>query len=119
VESIKLKNLCWVGVLAASFGFGQGSFDADWKRFTHTLSKPDLYRLLWDLPKGGDLHNHHEYSIPMTFWLAGAAQRGYLTRARPGCGETLQWTVLRSDSVQKLAARVRPLAHRKYPWSGD
>jgi len=77
---------------------------------THALSRPDLYRLLWDLPKGGDLHNHHEYSIPMAFWLDGGIKRGYLVRAGKGCGGILQWTVLRDDSVKKL----EPCAQRDF-----
>lgn len=81
------------------------SFETTWKRLKATLSSEDLYRLLWALPKGGDLHNHHEYSIPMTFWQEGAARRGYLIRTRIGaCGEKepIQWLALRLDSVAKL-----------------
>ena len=84
--------------------FSQSAFDAQWTGMTHKLSHSDLYRLVWDLPKGGDLHNHHEYSVPMTFWLDGAGKRGYFVRYRKGCGDTLQWTVLRQDSLRRLEA---------------
>jgi adenosine deaminase CECR1 len=39
----------------------------------------------------------------MTFWLEQAGKGDYQTRVRQGCGEVLQWTVLRTDSVRKLA----------------
>jgi adenosine deaminase CECR1 len=82
-------------------------FEPHWRHLKSTLSNEDLYRLLWALPKGGDLHNHHEYSIPVSFWLEGAARYGYLTRTKLStCGESeaLQWLTLRPDSVKKLSA---------------
>lgn len=91
-------------MLTAGLCAGQSPFEARWKFLTQSLSKADLYRLLWGVPKGGDIHNHHEYSVPMTFWLERAAKGDYQTRVRPGCGETLPWTVLRSDSVAALPA---------------
>jgi adenosine deaminase CECR1 len=111
-------------ILLSGLCFAQTPFDAQWKRLTHSLPKPDLYRLLLDLPKGGDLHNHHEYSVPMTFWLERGSQHGFLTRVRPGCGETLQWTALHPDSVRKLPpceqsdfVPMRSLtAHQKRAW---
>lgn len=69
------------------------------------LSSEDLYRLLWDLPKGGDIHNHHEYSIPMSFWVDRAGERGYLTRFRVSpCGDDdpIEWLSLRKESVARL-----------------
>ncbi|MGJ5816999.1 adenosine deaminase family protein [Paludibaculum fermentans] len=85
-------------------------FEPHWQRLKSTLSNDNLYRLMWALPKGGDLHNHHEYSIPMSFWLDAAARHNYLTRTNvSNCGEseTLQWLTLRPDSVQKLPPCVR------------
>ncbi|MGC4054951.1 MAG: hypothetical protein QM757_39420 [Paludibaculum sp.] len=82
-------------------------FEPHWRTLKSSLSNDDLYRLMWALPKGGDLHNHHEYSIPMSFWLEGAARGGYLTRVKiSNCdeSETLQWLTLRPDSVKKLPA---------------
>ncbi len=35
-------------------------------------SQNELYRLLFELPKGGDLHLHINLSIPAESWLAGA-----------------------------------------------
>lgn len=92
------------------------SFGQHWERWQAELSNEDLYRLLWALPKGGDIHNHHEYSVPMSFWLAGAARRGYLTRLQAngdGCPEppmaapAFQWLTLRPESVRKLPACVQ------------
>ena len=81
------------------------SFDTRWEEYKRTLSSDELYRLLWSVPKGGDLHNHHEYSIPMTFWIEGAITRNYYTRLRVSdCKEPepLQWLTLDRDSVAKL-----------------
>jgi adenosine deaminase CECR1 len=80
-------------------------FESQWRELKTSLSNQDLYRLLWALPKGGDLHNHHEYSVPMSFWLDGATRGDYYTRARLSrCGETdpLPWLNLRKDSVSLL-----------------
>jgi hypothetical protein len=35
-----------------------GSFDKQLEIIKKTASKEQLYALLYDLPKGGDLHNH-------------------------------------------------------------
>jgi len=96
--------LVWgAAVRAASL---QG-FDARWRQLRSELKSDDLYRVLWDLPKGGDLHNHHEYSIPMTFWIERALQRPYWIRFRLSpCGEaeSFQWQTLRRESLDKLPA---------------
>jgi adenosine deaminase CECR1 len=92
-------------VLAAAGRTRAEDFEPRWKELKASLSNEDLYRLLWALPKGGDLHNHHEYSVPMTYWLEGAARGDYYTRLRLSrCGEAdpLQWLNLRSDSVRHL-----------------
>jgi adenosine deaminase CECR1 len=45
------------------------SFDKRFEEIKASASRQQLYELLFDLPKGGDLHNHHEYSVPMQSWL--------------------------------------------------
>ena len=53
----------------------------------------------------GDIHVHHEFSIPMSFWIDGTIKGGYLTRVKiSACQKEnpLQWTTLRKDSVAKL-----------------
>lgn len=74
----------------------------------------ELYRFLWALPKGGDLHNHHEYSVPPEDWLrlADHAPVRYLVRTRLtrcGAGEAgpPQFTMLRPDSVRALPECVQ------------
>jgi adenosine deaminase CECR1 len=37
---------------------GQQSFDKQFETIKSTATRQQLYALLWDLPKGGDLHNH-------------------------------------------------------------
>ncbi len=67
----------------------------------------EIYRLLWALPKGGDIHNHHEYSVPMADWLAlGSKKPYYYTRLRlSDCGAAdagrLQYEVIRESSLRK------------------
>jgi adenosine deaminase CECR1 len=91
-------------------GAAADPFESQWRQMKASLSKQDLYRLVWAAPKGGDLHNHHEYSVPISFWLKGAAQGNYWTRFRlSSCGESdpLQWLNLRKDSVDRLPACPR------------
>ncbi len=101
------RILLTLGLLAAQAAgeAGTNPFESQWRLLKTSLSNQDLYRLVWALPKGGDLHNHHEYSVPMSFWLAGAAKENYYTRVRLGrCVESdpLQWLNLREDSVRRL-----------------
>jgi adenosine deaminase CECR1 len=88
-------------------GAGSSAFESRWKELKGLLSNENLYRLLWELPKGGDIHNHHEYSVPMSFWLDGAASQNYYTRFKiSDCGESdpIQWLTLRKDSLNRLPA---------------
>ncbi|HRI50329.1 MAG TPA: adenosine deaminase [Pseudomonadota bacterium] len=75
----------------------------------------ELYRLLFELPKGGDLHHHINLSIPAEMWLAGATDprrlkgNRFYTRVRLlGCAAdkppfVLQRTIQQA-SFQKLDA---------------
>ena len=59
-------------------------FAERFEQIRDSATRDELYRLLWALPKGGDLHNHHEYSVPPEEWLR-LATRGrtpYLVRTR-------------------------------------
>ena len=53
----------WNGFAAA------GSFEQQFETITKTATREQLYALLWNLPKGGDLHNH--------FGLANMAEQSY------------------------------------------
>jgi adenosine deaminase CECR1 len=106
--------MTWVGrfltiflvtAAVATRGADTNSFETRWGQLKTRLSNDDLYRLLWAVPKGGDIHNHHEYSVPISFWLGGAVKRHYYTRFRIGkCEETepLLWLTLRKDSRNRL-----------------
>jgi adenosine deaminase CECR1 len=101
----RLAIFCLVVAATTARGADTSSFPARWEQLKARLSNEDLYRLMWALPKGGDIHNHHEYSVPMSFWLDGASRRNYYTRFKIGnCGESdaLQWLTLRKDSLRKL-----------------
>ena len=100
-----LAIFCLVVIAFTTRAADTSPFEARWEQLKARLPNEDLYRLLWAVPKGGDIHNHHEYSVPMSFWLHGASRRGYYTRIRiGGCGdsEALQWLTLRKDSLSKL-----------------
>jgi adenosine deaminase CECR1 len=47
-------------VLCSCFLFpcAAADFSARFAEITRTATAPQLYALLYDLPKGGDLHNH-------------------------------------------------------------
>ena len=86
------------------------------KRFEEiktAATKEEMYRLLWALPKGGDIHNHHEYSVPMADWLAlGSKKPYYYTRVRlSDCGPAdayrLQYVVIRESSFRELPPCVQ------------
>ena len=102
---ISLALLAGLAVMSGGAGPGPSLFESRWRELKASLSNQDVYRLIWALPKGGDLHNHHEYSVPMSFWLDSAAKGNYETRYRISrCGETdpLQWLNLRRDSLNLL-----------------
>jgi adenosine deaminase CECR1 len=85
-------------------------FAIRWEQFKTRLSNENLYRLLWALPKGGDIHNHHEYSVPVQFWLEGAARLHYYTRFRVSACEKddpLLWLNLREDTLGRIPACVQ------------
>jgi len=58
-----------LAVLADAPRRAAAPFEARFAAFRGSATKADLYKLAWALPKGGDLHNHHEYSVPMATWL--------------------------------------------------
>ncbi|HEY3440252.1 MAG TPA: hypothetical protein VGK29_05855 [Paludibaculum sp.] len=73
----------------------------------------ELYRFLWALPKGGDIHNHHEYSVPPEEWLRLAARgsakylvRTGLTPCGPVGADLPQFVTLRTATVQALPSCV-------------
>src|SRR5215471_9216220 len=51
---------------------GAASFDAQFETIKKTASKPQLYAILYDLPKGGDLHHHLGLSFMAEQWYAAA-----------------------------------------------
>jgi len=48
------------------------SFSKRFDEIKKTAAKTDLYRFLWALPKGGDLHNHFVQSFQADWWFAAA-----------------------------------------------
>lgn len=98
---------------AQSFPEQLTGFDRRWEEIKRQASPRELYGILWALPKGGDLHNHHEYSVPMRRWLELAIEkkRLYYTRLRtsvcPGEETPLAFYTVRSSTYESLPACVR------------
>jgi len=67
-KSGKLLLCLWLAqqLLAAA------SFEAHFETIKKTAGKAQLYALLYELPKGGDLHHHLSLSIPAEQWYAAA-----------------------------------------------
>ncbi len=102
-----------------------GGFAARFEEIKAQASPEELYRLLWALPKGGDLHNHHEYSVPAEDWLALSTDPRFVktnphyTRVKlSDCGAEdtyrLQFQTIRESAYRGLPSCVqadfRPLA---------
>ncbi len=105
-----------LAVIWLIFGLAPGPppFARRFVEIRDSAGKDELCRFLWALPKGGDLHNHHEYSVPPEEWLrlAERSQTNYLVRVRltpcsPGPAGPPQFTTLRLDSVRALPACVQ------------
>ena len=52
-----------------------GSFDQQFETIKKTANKSQLYALLWDVPKGGDLHNHFGLSNMAEQWYNAATNK--------------------------------------------
>jgi adenosine deaminase CECR1 len=61
--------LCFALVLPR---FAAASFDAQFEAIKKHATRPQLYALLYDLPKGGDLHHHLGLSFMAEQWYAAA-----------------------------------------------
>ncbi len=109
---MKLVLLLFPVVLLAQAQAPPG-FAGRFEAIKAAATKEEMYRLLWALPKGGDIHNHHEYSVPMADWLAlGSKKPYYYTRVRlsdcgPADGYRLQYGVIREASLRELPPCVQ------------
>ena len=91
-----------------------GSFDTQFEIIKKTSSKQQLYAFLYDLPKGGDLHNHLGLSFPAEQWYAAATDKQrthgneFYTRIRfnncPGSAEAL----IRFRTIQRSSYLALP-----------
>ena len=98
---------------AQSFPAQLTGFDRRWEEIKRQATPQELYAILYDLPKGGDLHNHHEYSVPMRRWLELALEkkRFYYTRVKTSVCENeaqpLAFYTVRSSTYEALPACMR------------
>ena len=58
-------------LLLAAAAFA-ADFDSRWNEMRRTATPRQLYALLWDLPKGGDIHNHFTLSYTPEMWYRAA-----------------------------------------------
>jgi adenosine deaminase CECR1 len=64
-----------IGLLYCAIAFSQNRFSGRFEQIKKTATKEQLFTFLYDLPKGGDLHNH--------FGLANLAQDWYEAATDP------------------------------------
>ena len=94
------------------------TFDQRFEEITRSATREELYTFLFDSPKGGDIHNHHEYSVPMDAWLEVATDsrllhgNRYFTRTLtercPGeRDEPLQFATVRRATYDTLPECVK------------
>jgi adenosine deaminase len=111
-----------LALLAATLASGE-TFSRRFETIKHEASPEELYRVLYDLPKGGDLHDHlGGAGFPETWWeLATSVESpAFYTRVRFGecaaeCGiPLLPFHTVRKSSWESLApccrAEYEPLA---------
>ena len=105
-------------VLAVPFPVNAQTFVERFERIKAEASQRELYALLWDLPKGGDLHNHLGGTGSPATWfdVASDPERNggqlYYTRTRiENCGacpeNLLMFHMLRADQLGELGECCR------------
>lgn len=93
-------------------------FEARWNEIKKSAAPGELYRILWDLPKGGDLHNHLTLSISPETLLRAALRPGaveFFTRLKfAGCPDSvrpfLEWHTVPAHGIKSLS----PCAKAEY-----
>ena len=64
MRSVIWLLLCLSTTLPAAPGQSSGTFGARFNDIKRHATREQLYAFLFALPKGGDLHNHAELSVP-------------------------------------------------------
>ena len=64
-----------ISLFIATTAASAGSFDQQFETIKKTASKAQLYAFLWDVPKGGDLHNHFGLSNMAEQWYEAATDQ--------------------------------------------
>lgn len=66
-----------------ALGAAAQDFSSRFEEIKQSANKAELYRFLYDLPKGGDLHNHFTLSpSPAQWWKAATARGVYFSRVK-------------------------------------
>lgn len=100
--------------LLSACELGAASFDRRFEEIKHSASKEQLYAFLFDLPKGGDLHNHSGFSYFAEMWYEAATDKRrthgneFYTRTKIGdCPESAR-SLVRFVNIQRSTYRKLP-----------
>jgi adenosine deaminase CECR1 len=108
-------------LLLISAAWGQSpalSFEDRFQQIVKEADREQLYRFLWALPKGGDLHHHFSLAVPADVWLRAATEAHgnlFYTRLRTASctGDTAPF--LRFLTVQRSTwAKLPPCRQAEY-----
>ena len=115
------RQLAWLCLLTIGLlprVLAARTFSQQFERIKHTATREQLYRLLYVMPKGGDLHQHFNLANLPESWLSLATDpkvthnNVFYTRARPrDCPTTPstqpRFTTLQKSEVEALTACQR------------
>ena len=110
--------LCSSTILPAAAGQSSDTFGERFTDIKRHATREQLYAFLFALPKGGDLHNHSELSVPAEIWYQAATDPGrlhgneYFTRVKisPCAGDRqppLLFETIQRSTYRKLPECIR------------
>lgn len=116
-----LAGLLVLAALGLDSSVRANSFAQHFEKIKKSAAAGELYRLLFELPKGGDLHNHINLSIPAEAWLAGAIDlkrtngNQFYTRSRFANCPNSKEPFVRFETIQQATYRkLSPCQQSEY-----
>ena len=113
-----MRSVIWLllclSTTLPTWGESSGTFGARFNDIKHHATREQLYAFLFALPKGGDLHNHSELSVPAETWYLAATDAArlhgneYFTRVKisPCAGD--RQPPLLFETIQRSTYRKLP-----------
>ena len=122
-SSFKLyrRQLAWLSLLVVGLLpriLSARTFPQQFERIKQAATREQLYRLLYAMPKGGDLHQHFNLANLAESWLLLATDpkvtrnNVFYTRARPRDCPNVASTAPRFTTLQKSSVEVLPPCQR-------